>query len=268
MLLPFFHLSLLVFATLPSGAQFTKHTLALDEALPRNDSSAPLAMRGVKRSVSARATSTALANGLSMRTGTISSSVKFQASGVLLQGCDTDVNISPCFQIELAASGQLEPGASSSRQRTELLSSVYGKTGEQWRYRWDYRLSPGVASGLTFFHMFQLFSRDLGGFIFALDLISGRVVIRDSAAPRCGAACPSVSQSAFLGITTSHDLTVTYGDDTVRNAATNALILQYNVSNSFIPAMASAKMGIYRAVVSTTSAAQAFAGAFNFQRLA
>ncbi|BGP12623.1 hypothetical protein JCM10213_008760 [Rhodosporidiobolus nylandii] len=274
MLLPLFLLPLLFFA-LPTSAQFFNDTFASDEALPRNvtGEGIPLGVPGVGMGDPALDSPIVLANGLSMQYGTISPSVQFQASGILLQGCTMIVNINPCFQMMLAASGQLQPGADSPRQRIEFLSTPFGQEGEQWRYRWRYRLSPGVASGPNFFHMFQLLSRDLGGYVIALDLISGSVVIRESVPSRCGAACPSIPQSAFLGITTSHDLSVTYGDGgsisyTVRNAATNALILQYNVSNSFIPAMASAKMGIYRAVVSTTSAAQAFAGAFNFQRLA
>ncbi|GAA5898677.1 hypothetical protein JCM6882_000894 [Rhodosporidiobolus microsporus] len=269
-------LSLTSFLTSSSSlfvaAQTDVDSFMLD-SLPRNVTGEGMAL-ALPAEQDATLAAVVLANGLSMQYGTISSSVDWQSSGVLLQGCSINANINNCYQLMLAATGQLQPGDDSPRQRIEFLSKPNAQEGQTWRYQWRYRLTPGISSGSSFSHLVQLLSRAQGGYVIALDTLNGRVVVRDSVPSRCPAAgCPSVPNSAFWGITTTHLMVVRFGAGggityTVRNTATNALILSYTITNQFIPADASLKTGIYRAVTATTSPGQARVGDFSFVRTA
>ncbi|GAA6039058.1 hypothetical protein JCM8097_000176 [Rhodosporidiobolus ruineniae] len=270
---PFFLLLSLFTSAAVAQLDFLTPESFMDSLIPRNVTGQPTLVNLTAPGVTPFAT-VILANGLAMSYGTLSSSVQWQASGVLLQGCTANVNIQTCYQLMLAATGQLQPGADSPRQRIEFLSTPYALEGETWRYRWRYNLTPGISSGSQFTHLMQLLSRDMGGFVIALDTLNGRVRIVESVPSRCPAAgCPSVPNSAFRGITTMHDMAVRFGTGgsityTIRNAATNALILSYSFTDSFVPAAASIKTGVYRAVVATTTPAMARLGNFNFQRTA
>lgn len=135
----------------------------------------------------------------------------------------------------LGATGNL---AEADRQRIECLSWPPSMGGETWVYDWNYYLVPGASSSGTFawvltlhqslhrressspfstyadhfFHLSQLLSRDIGGYVIALDLREGRVRILDTIRPTCGGTCPSVAANAFWGRTTYHRMTVTYGE--------------------------------------------------------
>ncbi|GAA5974142.1 hypothetical protein JCM21900_005962 [Sporobolomyces salmonicolor] len=61
--------------------------------------------------------STVLADGSSYQSGSISSTFRWQASGVLTEGgCPSDVGIEDCFVMNLAASGELESGGDTARR--------------------------------------------------------------------------------------------------------------------------------------------------------
>ncbi|ORY69314.1 hypothetical protein BCR35DRAFT_326423 [Leucosporidium creatinivorum] len=217
-----------------------------------------------------------LSNGTSLQTGIISASVRWQSSGILqVDNCKVNVPFSPCYSMSLGATGNL---AEPDRQRIEFLSWPPAMAGETWVYDWTYYLVPGVSSSDHFFHLSQLLSRDIGGYVVALDLLQGRVTIRDTIRPNCGGTCPSIPQASFWGRTTYHRMTVTFGAQgslryTVRAPAftggPQTTLITYSLpTGSNIPADSTIKTGLYRLFVNGQSAATAFAGAFSFRRTA
>ncbi|GAA5932520.1 hypothetical protein JCM3775_005942 [Rhodotorula graminis] len=95
---------------------------------------------------------TVIADGTSLQSGTLFDSVDWQASGVLLEGCDIFTAISDCHTLALAPSGQLarrsDPGfdernrslvaRAAPRQRIEFLSRPNSRAGETWTYSWSF----------------------------------------------------------------------------------------------------------------------------------
>ncbi|GAA5852933.1 hypothetical protein JCM9279_000083 [Rhodotorula babjevae] len=242
--------------------------------------------------LSKRATVTA--DGTSLQSGTLFDSVDWQASGVLLEGCDISTGISECHTLALAPSGQLarrsepEPvlverdnvlvARAAPRQRIEFLSRPNSRTGETWTYSWSYGLAPGVSTSDHFLHLVQLFSRTTGGFLFALDALdlgAGPVVrIVDSDQGRCATArgdCPTLPLSRFAGRTMRHVLRVRWGvqgflDYSIRDLRTNARLLTYSRSSTNLPDNGYVKTGLYRAIIDGATSATAYVGDFAFVR--
>ncbi|GAA6039062.1 hypothetical protein JCM8097_000178 [Rhodosporidiobolus ruineniae] len=183
-------------------------------------------------------------------------------------------------------------------QRIEFYSSDYSAAGETWHYSWKYYLVPGVASSVStpiflpnarhdnlnplfappqdhFFHLSQLLSREFSNPVYALDLYESTVAIEDLYdTSRCSSGiCKSISQESFWGRTTYHSVTVTFGDYgsyayTVTDASTGGILLSYSTSGVTVPASASLKTGIYRAVVDGATSATAYVGDLSFVKTA
>ncbi|GAA5916953.1 hypothetical protein JCM8208_001656 [Rhodotorula glutinis] len=237
---------------------------------------------------------TVIADGTSLQSTTLFDSVDWQASGVLLEGCDVFTGISDCHTLALAPSGQLARRAApeivdrnnplvaraAPRQRIEFLSRPNSRDGETWTYSWSYRLAPGISTSDHFFHLVQLFSRTTNGFLFALDALdlgdgAGPVVrIVDSDQGRCATArgdCPSMPLGRFVGRTTRHVLRVRWGDEgffdyQIRDLRTNARLLTYSRSSADLPANGYLKTGLHRAIIEGATSATAYVGDFAFGR--
>jgi len=172
------------------------------------------------------------------------------------------------------------------------------------RSKWNFHLAPALPSASKFFHMTQLFSRDQGGFVVALGLVNGRIKVSSQLPPLVDAQgaevpLPEVEVERYWGRTTYHRMVVTWGPggsvdcassfaflpspsvlllarrladsplplsraDTVQDASTHELLLQYARSGVDVPAGGSVKCGLYRAHV--CSAASAVVGDFQFSR--
>ncbi|GAA6050874.1 hypothetical protein JCM3770_005750 [Rhodotorula araucariae] len=216
-----------------------------------------------------------IADGTEPRSGVLYKGVKWQASGILEDGCNLpgqEVRIQRPLTIHMGPSGSCIDG--KGRQRTEILSWPPSAAGETWVYKWNFHLAPGIPSSFKFFHMTQLFSREQGGFVLALGLVNGKIKISSILPPLLspnGAPLPlpEIPVEQYWGRTTYHRAVVQWGpggmvDYTVQDAVTQDLLLRYSISNVHVPAQGSIKCGLYRAHVCST--ASAAVGDFDFKR--
>lgn len=77
--------------------------------------------------------------------------------------------------------------------------------------KWRTYLVSTVHSSSHFFHIVQLFSRTSAGFVIALGLLNGRLIISDNIRPNCGGTCPSISLEEVWGKTLYHRMVVEWG---------------------------------------------------------
>ncbi|BGP27661.1 hypothetical protein JCM10295v2_006635 [Rhodotorula toruloides] len=216
-----------------------------------------------------------LADGSEATSGVLSKGVKWQASGILEEGCNMqgqDVMIARPVTIHMGGPGLCADA--KGRQRTEILSWPPAAAGETWIYKWRFHLSPSLPTSSRFFHLTQLLSREQGGFVVALGLVNGKIKISSVLPTLVGSdgqpvPLPEMPAEGFWGRTTYHRMAVKWGpggsvDYTIQDDATLAPLLRYAVSNVGVPAQGSIKTGLYRAHV--CSAATAVVGDFEFKR--
>ncbi|BGP43489.1 hypothetical protein JCM10449v2_007524 [Rhodotorula kratochvilovae] len=212
-----------------------------------------------------------LADGAEAKAGVLCRGVKWQASGILEEGCNLPGQI---VYVQRPLTIHMGPSDGKGRQRTEILSWPPARPGENWIYKWNFHLAPGIPSSPKFFHMTQLLSREQGGFVVALGLVNGKIKISSVLPPLLGPdgtplPLPEIPVEQYWGRTTYHRAVVQWGpggmvDYTVQDALTHDLLLRYSISNVHVPALGSIKCGLYRAHV--CSAASAVVGDFDFKR--
>ncbi|ORY88421.1 hypothetical protein BCR35DRAFT_301544 [Leucosporidium creatinivorum] len=193
---------------------------------------------------------------------TKSCSMKWQATGVLQEGCWLQ-DQQCCFERQgwtITHGGPGEHVDQKGRQRTELLSWPPAPAGESWVYKWRYHLSPSCLSGSKFFHLTQVLSREQGGFVVALGLVNGKIKISSIFPPPPGEELPSIPVEQYWGRTTFHRCAVVWGpggsiDYQIKDAVTNEPLLAYKISGVNVPAQGSIKTGLYRAVAFGPAAA-------------
>lgn len=121
-------------------------------------------------------------------------------------------SLNPLVTLDTASpSSELVKRLSAPRQRIEILSWPPTNDTSKNLYKWKYYLVNNVHSSTHFFHIVQLFSRTLGGFVIALGLQNGRLVISDNVRPNCGGICPSIPLTEVWGKTLYHRMLVTWG---------------------------------------------------------
>ncbi|GAA5998947.1 uncharacterized protein JCM10292_005815 [Rhodotorula paludigena] len=216
-----------------------------------------------------------LADGTEAKAGVLAKGIKWQASGILEEGCNLpgqQVHIQRPLTIHMGPTGACVDG--KSRQRTEILSWPPAAAGETWIYKWKFHLSPSLLTSSKFFHLTQLLSREQGGFVVALGLVNNVVAVSSVLPPLLAPdgtplPLPSIEKEKFWGRTTYHRAVVQWGpggmvDYTIQDAVTHELLLRYCIHNVHVPAQGSIKCGLYRAHV--CSAATAVVGDFEFKR--
>ncbi|GEM10994.1 hypothetical protein Rt10032_c13g5011 [Rhodotorula toruloides] len=224
-----------------------------------------------------------LADGSEATSGVLSKGVKWQASGILEEGCNMqgqDVMIARPVTIHMGGPGESRLREGSATNRDPFLASSSGGRDVDLRIdcftrsKWRFHLSPSLPTSSRFFHLTQLLSREQGGFVVALGLVNGKIKISSVLPTLVGSdgqpvPLPEMPAEGFWGRTTYHRMAVKWGpggsvDYTIQDDATLAPLLRYAVSNVGVPAQGSIKTGLYRAHV--CSAATAVVGDFEFKR--
>lgn len=123
---------------------------------------------------------------------------------------------------------------SSPRQRIELLSWPPAPADSSFHYTWSTYLESPISTSNSFFHLWQLFSREEGGPAVSLTATKGKVAIDDNIRDDCGGTgCPQVQMGQYTDKVVKHDMKVTFGQKgrlqySMTDAASGATMLKYS----------------------------------------
>lgn len=215
-----------------------------------------------------------LNDGSSSKSGTISSQLRWQATGSLVhEACPGStahpIAIADCYQLALVAdpTKQLDQGhLDSPRQRIEFLTPKLAD-GASFAYKWRMYVSSRAGTSSKFFHLMQVFSNADGGPIVTLDGVSNTAAVKDYKRDCAQTGCPAIPWSSFTDMTTKHFISGKFGgsgslDYRVQDA-NGTTLFRYQVPSGYMGSGGCyIKFGTYRAAFDGMTAVNAAVGDF------